>query len=372
MLWIPGPTQVRPEILAECARAVIGHRTAEMSATIERLDPGLKLAFGLAAGSSSQVAVHTASATALMEASLIGAGERVLCVVNGAFSKRWLQIAQALGKDATALEVPLGQPADLGRLAARLAKGPAFDAVTFVSSETSTGTLTPLAGVTEVLSAHPETLLLCDLVSYVAGAPVDFDAHRLDFGFGGVQKAFALPPGIAVACVSQRYIERARRQPRRSFYLDPIRILDGHAARKTPITPCIPLYFALARQLEDITSGATLPDADRGRSGPDAWAARFAKHDRMRARTLAWADEQGLGSFPEPRYGSPTVSCLRAGTLDAGALVAGLKTRGFEISNGYGDLKGGTFRIGHMGDHTEDGLEQLLSAASEVLDGLRG
>ena len=44
----------------------------------------------------------------------------------------------------------------------------------------------------------------------------------------------------------------------------------------------------------------------------------------------------------------------------AASAIKGLKERGLEISNGYGDLKGRTFRIGHMGDHTEAELEQLL------------
>jgi aspartate aminotransferase-like enzyme len=53
--------------------------------------------------------------------------------------------------------------------------------------------------------------------------------------------------------------------------------------------------------------------------------------------------------------------------VDAAALVAGLAERGFAISNGYGDLKGATFRIGHLGDHTEAGLAELLAAADAVL-----
>ena len=87
MLWIPGPTEVRPEILAECSRPAIGHRSAAMAALIERLDPHLRLAFGLEEGTSAKVAVHSTSASGMMEGSLRGVGRRVLCVVNGAFSK---------------------------------------------------------------------------------------------------------------------------------------------------------------------------------------------------------------------------------------------------------------------------------------------
>ncbi|MCP3916608.1 MAG: alanine--glyoxylate aminotransferase family protein [bacterium] len=367
MLWIPGPTEVRPELLAECARSMIGHRSAAMTELIERLDPGLRLAFGLEPDSSSQVAVHSASATAMMEAALIGCGPRVLALVNGAFSRRWFQIAQLLGKDAHAIEANWGEVVTSDALRQKLDVDGPFDAVTFVSSETSTGTLTALDSVADALIEHPDTLLFSDLVSYIAAAPVDFDANRLDFAFAGVQKAFALPPGVSVVCASERYLAQVESQPRRGFYLDPMRFFTGHAKRKTPATPCIPLYYALAKQLEDISSGATLPEGERHLAGAEAWTARFAKHVRMRAMTIAWAHSHGLELFPDEAHGSPTVSCIRGDSIDVAALVTGLAERGFEISNGYGELKGLTFRIGHMGDHTEDGLGELLAAADEVL-----
>jgi aspartate aminotransferase-like enzyme len=367
MLWIPGPTEVRAELLAECARPTIGHRSKHMTELIERLDPGLRLAFGLAENSSAHVAVHSASATAMMEGGLLGAGRRTLSIVNGAFSKRWFQIAGLLGKDAHKIDVAWGDaidPAELRRVLT--AEGP-FDAVTLVSNETSTGTRTPLALVADVLDDFPDTLLLVDLVSYIAGAPVDFDANRIDFGFAGVQKAFALPPGVVVMCASDKYMGRAAAQENRGFYLDPIRIVEGHAKRKTPATPCITLYYALARQLEDISNGVTLPAAETHKSGAEAWTARFEKHERMRDRTIAWAASHGLEPFPKREFVSPTVACINAGSLDVASFVAGLAERDFQISNGYGDLKGKTFRIGHMGDHTEEGLEALLSAADQVL-----
>lgn len=368
MLWIPGPTEVRPELLAECSRAMIGHRSPAMRETIERLDPGLRLAFGLAEGSRATVAVHSASATAMMEAGLLGAGPRVLALVNGAFSKRFAEIAELVGKEVARLEVPMGAAHALEDVARALAEKGPFDALTVVSNETSTGVRTDFAALGALLrEQHPDTHLLVDLVSYIAGAPVDFDAAGMDWGFAGIQKAFALPPGIAVVCASERFMERARQRERGSFYLDPVRFVDGHVARKTPATPAIPHYYALARQLEDIGAGVTLPADEQHKSGADAWAARFAKHARMQARTVRWATDRGLALLPAPEHASPTVSCIRAGDLDVAALVGALDERGFQISNGYGDLKGKTFRIGHMGDHTEAGLEELLAAMDAVL-----
>jgi aspartate aminotransferase-like enzyme len=370
-LWIPGPTEVRREILAECARPMIGHRSKAMTTLIERLDPGLRLAFGLDDGSKAHVAVHTTSATGLMEAALKGVGPRTLSLVNGSFSKRWFEIAGLMGKDAQKIQVDMGRAVAMEDLARTLAEKGPFDAVTLVSNETSTGVRTPLPEVAQVMRSHPNTFLLVDLVSYIAGAPVDFDQNGIDFGFAGVQKAFALPPGISVLCASERYLESARAQKLRGFYLDPIKIIEGHEQRATPCTPCISLYYALARQLEDITTGVTLPHKDKSKVGRVAWQSRFDEHSRMQQVTEAWAHSNDLELLPAPEHASPTISCIRAGNLDVKGLIAGLKERGHEIGNGYGDLKDKTFRIGHMGDHTEAGLAEMLQLADDVVAALR-
>jgi aspartate aminotransferase-like enzyme len=226
---------------------------------------------------------------------------------------------------------------------------------------------TPLAGVAAVLRKHPGTLWLVDVVSYLAGMPIDFDAHGIDLAFAGSQKALALPPGITVFAASKRYLERVRAAKRPSFYLDPVRVIDGHVERKTPATPCIPLYFALAQQLEDISNGVTLPERDRAARGAAAWSARYAKHERMYRATEAWATRHGLEYIPAPEHRSWTVSCIKKGPLDVAKLLAELKKRGHTISNGYGDLKDVSFRIGHMGDHSEADLANLLAAADEVI-----
>jgi phosphoserine aminotransferase len=136
-----------------------------MRELIARLDPHLHLAFGTRTGSSAHVAAHTASATGLMEAALRGVGDRVLCLVAGAFGRRWFKIAQALGKDAHSLEVPMGAAVEPDDLASYLENAPHFDAVTLVSNETSTGVCHPLDGIARAMRRHPETLLLVDLVS---------------------------------------------------------------------------------------------------------------------------------------------------------------------------------------------------------------
>lgn len=366
-VWIPGPTEVRPEVLAECARPMIGHRSDAMAQLHDRIDPHLRLAFGVDEARGSQVAVHTTSATGLMEGCLHGVGKRVLCVINGSFSKRWGEIAELLRLQVTRLEKAMGEAASPAEIDELLRKFGPFDALTLVANETSSGVRTPLGPVAEVMSRHPNTLWLVDVVSHLAGMPVDFDANGIDFAFAGSQKALALPPGVTVLGASKRYLERVRGAKRASYYLDAVRVIDGHRERQTPATPCIPLYFALARQLEDISAGVTLPVSERGLRGPAAWDARYAKHLRMQRMTEDWAARHELKYVPAPELRSWTVACIRKGSIDVSKFLAQLKQRGHTISNGYGDLKGASFRIGHMGDHSEEDLAQLLRACDAVL-----
>ena len=188
-LWIPGPTEIRPELLAEMTAPSIGHRSQACKDLIARTDPGLRLAFGLEAGSDSHVAVHSTSASGMMETALQGVGPRVLCLVNGAFSKRFATIAEVLGKQVTRLTVEMGEVVALEDLTRALEQDGPFDAVTMVASETSTGTATSIPAVGEALRPYPDTRLLVDVVSWIAGAPIDLDANRVDFAFAGVQKA---------------------------------------------------------------------------------------------------------------------------------------------------------------------------------------
>jgi aspartate aminotransferase-like enzyme len=352
--FLPGPTEVRPEILAEMLRPMIGHRVPEMEALIARLQPGLRHIFG----TERPVYVSASSATGLMEAAVRnGALRRVLCLVNGAFSERFFRIAAATGLEAEALEVEWGQVHTPDLLDARLRTG-RFDAVTVVHCETSTGALNPVRELAEVVHARPDTVILVDAVSSVGGSPLHTDAWRLDFVLTGAQKALALPPGLAFGVAQAPLLERARRKPDRGIYFDFIEFERNIQGNQTPNTPAISLLYAAAAQVEAIRR--------------ETLAARWARHADMAARTHAWVEAMRAKGVPleilaPAGFRSPTVTTLRAPAGWTGPSVAAAAAeRGFVIATGYGRLRDATFRIGHMGDQTVDTLEALLEALEDV------
>lgn len=354
--FLPGPTEVRPEVLEAQVRAVLGHRGPEVRALMGGLQKGLQDLFG----TRHPVFIAPASATGFMEAAITnGVRRRVLCLVNGAFSERFAVIASACGKEVDRLEVPWGQAHDPEMVGARVAGG-AYDAVTMVHSETSTGVLNPIPALAQaVRGASPDTLVVVDSVSGVGGAPLHADAWHLDFVLTGSQKALALPPGLALAVASDAMMARAEGIPNRGFYFDLMRFRREAERFETPTTPAITLLYALEAQLT--------------RLAEETLEGRWARHRAMAECTAGWVEDlRGRGVdlrilAPEGAR-SPTVSCL---VLPPGRpapeVVQGLRDRGWVVGGGYGKLGPTTLRIGHMGDHTVAGLNELLAALEAEL-----
>jgi len=352
--FVPGPTWVRPEILKEMTRPMIGHRGAEFRELYARIAADLKPLFATA----QDTFVMTATGTALMEAALVNCVNRRLLVTTcGAFSERWLAIAESLGLEVDKLAVEWGQAIDPEDLADHLTSRRAhYDAVTITHNETSTGVTNDVAALARaVREESPDTLVLVDAVSSLAGIPVRFDEWGLDVCFASVQKAIALPPGIALVAVSAQTLARARKMPYRGTYFDFLEYKKQADSDGVPATPSIPHFYALSKQLTHIIREETLP-------------ARFERHRRMRDMTIErTAKYARLAS--DPAHASPTVTALEPSTSDAETLRYAMKERGFTLGGGYGQWKERTFRIGHMGDIPLKSLEAMLDALDKVASG---
>jgi len=163
--FLPGPTEVRRKILQAQVGPMIGHRGPDMVALMEELQRGLKVVFD----TSRPVFVSSSSATGLMEAAVRnGADGPVLSLVNGAFSERFAEIAEACGVPVDRLEVPWGQAHDPSEVAGALGDT-RYAAITVVHSETSTGALNPIREIAEVVRTSGDALLLVDSVTGVGG-----------------------------------------------------------------------------------------------------------------------------------------------------------------------------------------------------------
>lgn len=351
--FLPGPTEVHTDVLEAQNGPMIGHRGAGIKELFSSIEGGLRPVFD----TERPVIVSTSSATGLMEAAVRNAvlDRKVLSLVNGAFSKRFADIARVSGKDVDVWEVEWGQVHDPDEVGERLESGD-YDAVTLSQSETSTGALQDLETMAGVVRQHPDTLLLVDSVTGIGGVETHTDAWGVDFILTGSQKALALPPGLAFGVANESILKRSEKIPDKGWYFDLVKLHTQIEDHQTPATPAISLLYALDYQLERI--------------GAETMVSRWRRHLDMQQRTFRWVDEMrdrgaDLEIFAAEGHRSPTVTCVRSSRSQE--IVADLFERGWVVGGGYGPLKETTFRIGHMGDHTMEELEGLLEVLTEVV-----
>jgi aspartate aminotransferase-like enzyme len=353
--FLPGPTEVRNEVLAAMLKPMMPHRSAEFEDLFARIQGGLREVFL----TQRPVFVAASSGTGMMEAAIraLPPGP-VLSLVNGAFSERFAHIAEMCGRTVDRYEEPWGEVHSLERLESAIAQKN-YRAITVCHSETSTGALNNVRAISDL--AHSKGVLcLVDSVSGAGGAELRFDEWKLDYVLTGSQKAIALPPGLAFAVASDEFVELARTAEGRGVYFDIVEMEHFAKGNQVPATPAFSLLYALEVQLDAIRKEGIENRWQRHRDMLDATSTWIK--DSSRRTNADW------DNIVKPESRSPTVSTIRLPEkINGKEFVEKVKEHGVRVATGYGKLGATTFRIGHMGDHTVETLENCFDACEEAI-----
>ncbi len=349
-LFIPGPTEVGRDILDAMGTWMIGHRSREYKELQGRVSPKLQKFLY----TERPVFLGTCSSTGWMEGAVRNCVlRRCVNFCNGAFSERWHKITLANGIEADAVTQEWGKPIYPEMVDEALSSGK-YDAMTLVHNETSTGVMSPLEEIASLVrEKYPDVCLIVDAVSSMAAVKLEFDKLGLDVLLAGVQKAFALPAGLAVCAVSERAMERSSKAKNKGYYFDFEVFLKYWEKNQTPATPCISQVFALDRMLD--------------KAFEEGLENRWARHRRMAEYVRGWARER-FALYAEPGYESVSLTTVKnTRNIDVEALNEFLARKGAVIANGYGKTKDQVFRIAHMGDYDVKDLQELTGWIDEFL-----
>jgi aspartate aminotransferase-like enzyme len=161
---------------------------------------------------------------------------------------------------------------------------------------------------------------------------------------------------MSICSVSERAIEAARQVENRGFYFDLVELYDYIKKKdhQYPSTPSLAHMFAMDYQLDRILA--------------EGLENRYARHLEMAQCVRTWAKKNFELFVTDEKYLSQTLTTVKnTRGISVSDLNKQLGERGFEISNGYGDLKELTFRISHMADYTLDEVKELLRNNDEIL-----
>ena len=347
---IPGPTQVDPSVMRAMMKTTESHMSEPFGLLYRKTLDKLKTVFATE-GEAFAIAGSGTLAQEIALANMVKPGDRVLNLVTGYFSGRFVDIAKVLGCKPYPLNVPWGKaikPEDVKR---ELTKDN-FRAVTCAHVETSTGVAIPVREIGEVVKAAG-ALFVVDTVASLGGMSVRTDEWNIDANCTCSQKCLGVPPGLAMVGLSKEGLREVeeRREPVGSVYGD-LRgwlSLVRDPTKAYYATQPVNLVYALDAALDLILE--------------EGLEKRFRRHRIIAEACRSAVNAMGLKLVPEKGYEADTVTSVYypKGIEDAPFRTEVARNHVL-IARGFGELEGRMFRVGHMGNVNTNDIMATIAA----------
>jgi aspartate aminotransferase-like enzyme len=346
-LLAPGPTPVPIDILLEGAKDTIHHRTPQFKKIFEEAVKGTKEVFR----TENELFILASSGTGAMEmavTNIVNPGEKVLVFSVGKFGERWTEIAKVFGANVVLVEREYGDFYSPEMVKEAIEKNPDAVAVLTTLSETSTGAVMDIEGISRAVKAAGK-LIAVDCISGLVAEPLETDKWGLDIVVSGSQKGFMLPPGLAYISLSKAAIEKAQTTKSTSFYFN----LKKYLKDPLPWTPAVNLIYQQRAAVDMLLKEGM----------ENVWA----RHAVMGKATREAVKAMGLELFSK-RPGNVLTSVKVPEGVDGGKIVSIMRDEyGVTIAGGQGSMKGNIFRIAHLGYMSDFDVVTALTALEKVL-----
>ncbi len=353
----PGPSMVSSRVLRAMAHPLVGHLDPKFIELMKEVQELLRYTFQTKNQMTLPVSGTGSAGMESTVANLLEPGDTIMIGVNGYFGERLCDMASRYGATVNRLDKPWGDVFTPEEIDAELKKKPA-KVVAVIHAETSTGALTSLEGMAEVVHKHG-ALLLVDCVTSLGGVPLKIDEWDIDIAYSGTQKCLSCPPGLSPVTIGARAREafHQRKTKVANWYLDLTMIEHYWGDERTyHHTAPISMNFAIRESLRLVYE--------------EGLEARYQRH-RENSQML-WDGLEDLGLkliVPiERRLPSLTTVAIPDGVNDMEVRKCLLNEYNIEIAGGFGPFKGTAWRIGLMGySSRKENIVLLLSALQRLL-----
>lgn len=332
---IPGPTPVPPVVTAAMSMPIIGHRTENFAQMHEQIVKKVQKVFQ----TKNDLFIITNTGTGALEmaiANTVNPGDKVLALITGNFGERFTNIAKAYGGDVIEVNFGYGNDVNLNVVKGEMEKNPDIKVVLATQNETSTGVCNDIEGIGALVAKTP-ALLLVDGVSGVGGIEIKMDEWGIDMLCTASQKAFMLPPGLAMVSVSDKAWEVSNKNKSPRFYFSLPAFKKVYDKWNTAYTPSVSLFYGLNASL-DMMLAEGLENV-------------YERHAILARATRAAVRALGLKLLAEDRCASNVLTGVWGPeNIGADELRKIIKNNyGVTFAGGQGPVKGKIFRIAHMG-----------------------
>ncbi|MCG8324789.1 MAG: 2-aminoethylphosphonate aminotransferase [Thiotrichales bacterium] len=356
ILLNPGPVNLSDRVRQALLRPDLCHREQEFADLQSSIRDGLLNIYGLDPETWAAVLL-TGSGTAAVEAmisSCVPAHGKLLVIENGVYGERMSKMAAAHGLDCLQLQHDWGGEIDLTKLEGELRYHDDITHVAVVQHETTTGLLNDLPAVARVCERYDVSLLL-DGVSSFAAEEIDFNEWNIAACAATANKCLHGVPGTSFVILKREALELMQATPARSLYLDLSVYLQQQDRGGTPFTQSVQTFYALDEAIRELN--------EQG-----GWQARRKLYrDRMQIVRDGFGEAGIMALLPLEHTSCVLHAFQLPGNISYEQLHDHLKTNGFVIYAGQGQLAKNIFRISCMGEISDEQLQRLVEVTSEIL-----
>lgn len=355
LLMIPGPTNVDPLVLRALCRPTLAHTDPQFVEIFKETLENMKKIFM----TKHEVFAIAGSGTLALEiglANIIQPGDKVLNIVTGYFGDYFVKMSKAHGGVPTVLDVPWGKCAKPDQVKEALGKED-YKAVTITHVDTSTGAVNPVREIGQIVHENSDAFYIVDTVCSLGGLEVRADDWLIDACVCGSQKCIGVPPGLALISVNDRVLNllESRKTPVTFWYGD---LKNWLPVMRDPskyfATPAVNMIYSLSESLKAILA--------------EGLETRFRRHHIM-----AEAFRSALGGLKVKLVAD--LACA-ADTLTAAyypdgiedlAFRNGMRQCGIVVAATIGPIKGKGFRVGHMGNVSQNDIMSTIGSIEVTL-----
>lgn len=326
LLFTPGPTPVPESVRQAMATATLHHRTPEFEAIFKEARENLIKLFNM-----PEVVMLASSGTGAMQSCMINLCKtKALTINSGKFGDRFSKLADNFNLPKVELKYEWNTPANVEDVKAALAANSDVDAIFIQVSESAGGLRHPVEAIAAAVKAiNPNIMVVADGITAVGVEAID--TTHIDGLIAGSQKAFMLPPGLAMVGLSESAI--AKIGDGVDYYFNLATEIKKQHQNTTAWTAPTTLIMGLNAIFNEIEKAG----------GFDALYRTTAKRAQATHEAL-----KAIGCEIYPS--SPALSMSTVIDSDAEAIRKLLKTKyGVNMAGGQDHLKGKIFRINQMG-----------------------
>jgi len=307
--------------------------------------------------------LFSGSGTAVMDSiisSVVPPNKKILIINNGAYGERLVKIAETYMIPLIELRFDWGAEINLDEVKTILEKENDISCIGVIHHETTTGILNPIKKIGKLAEFYDCTYMV-DTISSFAGVPFNIKECNIDFMMSTSNKCIQAMAGVAFVICKNSSLEKIKKYPKRSFYLDLFSQYDYLEKRKQMrFTPPVQVMYALKQAIvEFFKEGAEN---------------RYSRYKKNYQTLLNGLTEKGFDIFLKDNITCSnllvTINEPNHPNFDFRLFHDKLYKKGFTIYPGkIKDEK--TFRIAVMGAINHKDIEHFLIALDEVLSDMK-